>query len=267
MSVSTDTSDLAGLVAFAHELADAAGREILPRFRVPIAVANKHKAGGFDPVTEADRAAEIAMRALVKARRPGDGILGEELGHEPGTGPFTWVFDPIDGTRAFMAGLPVWGTLIALLDGDRPVLGVLDQPFLGERFLGHDGHAELRSHGATTTLRSRSDAALKDAILCATTPDMFKGEEIARFGAVAARARLTRYGTDCYAYGMLAAGFVDLVIEASLKPYDILAHIPIVEGAGGIVTNWQGGPAYAGGRCIAAANKAIHAEALAILAG
>lgn len=260
-------ADPAHYLAFAHELADAAGREILPRFRAGGEVTDKG-VSAFDPVTEADRAAEAAMRALVKARHPTHGLVGEEYGTEAGSSDLAWVFDPIDGTRAFIAGLPVWGTLIALTERGRPILGVLDQPVLGERFVGFGGRAVMRQRGgAERALHVRPTEELSRAVLCSTTPDMFDARERPRFQEVAARARLVRYGTDCYAYGMLAAGFVDLVVEASLKPFDILAHIPIIEGAGGIVTDWDGRPAYAGGRCIAAASRALHAEALLHLRG
>lgn len=257
--------DLQALEAFAHKLADASGRAILPHFRKAIAVENK--AGlGFDPVTEADKAAERAIRELLAATYPDHGILGEEEGHQPGTNPLTWVIDPIDGTRAFMTGTPLWGTLIALNDGTGPVLGVLDQPFLGERFIGHSGESWFHACGERRRLETRPCADLGSAILSSTHPEIFKaGAEMNAFMSVTRRVRMSRYGGDCYAYGLLAMGFLDIIIEASLKPYDIQALIPVIEGAGGIITDWVGGNASQGGRIVACGDARLHAQALTIL--
>lgn len=253
------------LVVAAHALADAAREETLAWFRAPdLAAENKH-ASGFDPVTLADRASEARMRALLADLRPEDAILGEEFDAKPGTSGLTWVLDPIDGTRAFLSGAPTWGVLIAVDDGTGPILGIIDQPHIGERFVGGLGRAELAGPRGTNLLRTRPPRPLAEAILFSTFPEVGSDTERSAFHRLAARVRLTRYGTDCYAYGLVAAGQIDLVVEAGLQPYDIQAPIAVIEAAGGIVTDWQGGSAHKGGRVLAAANSAIHAEALAIL--
>ena len=245
-------------------MADAAAARTLPLFRSDLRVDNKD-AAGFDPVTEADRAAERAMREVLAELRPDDGILGEEEGHRDGRSGLTWVLDPIDGTRAFMAGAPTWGTLIACgPTGETPVLGIVDQPHVGERFAGAEGAARLTGR-FERDLRTRKVGGLSDAILFTTIPEVGTPEEGAAFHAVAAEVRLTRYGFDCYAYALLAMGQVDLVIEAGLKPYDIQAPLALIKAAGGLVTDWRGGPAHGGGRVIAAGCPVVHSEALAIL--
>jgi histidinol phosphatase-like enzyme (inositol monophosphatase family) len=262
----THSTEITSLLAFADTLADAAGAAILPHFRTGIAVANK-AASGFDPVTLADQAAERAIRALITARYPDHGVLGEEFGETAGASGYRWVIDPIDGTRAFIAGLPLWGTLIALTHEGVPVLGVMDQPYLGERFVGAGGQAWGQTALGRADLRTRAMGRLEGALLSTTDPDLFAPQERVAFDAVRARCQLTRLGCDCYAYAMVAAGHIDLVIESGLKPYDILALIPIIEGAGGVVTDWRGAPAFAGGQVVAAGSAAVHAEALALLAG
>jgi histidinol phosphatase-like enzyme (inositol monophosphatase family) len=256
-------------LAFAHRLADAAGEVIRPYFRRKIEVTDK--GGGtamFDPVTEADKRAEKAIRALIKRERPADGILGEEFGEEKGSSGRIWVIDPVDGTRAFITGNTQWGTLIALNEGGRPVLGILDQPVLHERFVGTEDGAEMRSRDGTMKLATRACASLGEAVLMTTHPwNYFDASEQTAFRRLAESALLSRFGGDCYGYGLLAMGFVDLVVEARLKPWDIQALIPVVEGAGGIVTDWRGGPCLDGGRVIAAGDKRVHAEALKFLAG
>jgi histidinol phosphatase-like enzyme (inositol monophosphatase family) len=249
---------------FAHTLADASGRTILPYFRQDIAIDNK-LAHGFDPVTEADRAAEAVIRALIRMHYPEHSILGEEEGHFEGVSSVTWVLDPIDGTRAFVTGQPLWGTLIALNDGARPVLGVLDQPYLRERFFGHSGESYFRGPAGNHTLRTRPCASLKDAVLSSTHPDLFKGRETHAFQGLAEKTRMTRYGGDCYAYGLLAMGHIDLVVESGLKPYDIQALIPIVEGAGGVIVNWRGGDAQHGGQAVACGDPKLLPHVLEIL--
>lgn len=255
------------VIATAHRIADAARRETLAHFRSPTLTVESKLASGFDPVTAADRAAEAAMRAILARERPDDAIFGEEMGRSAGTSGLTWVLDPIDGTRAYMSGTPTWGVLIALSDDDGPFLGVIDQPFIGERFVGGLGLAEVLGPQGRQQLATRPARPLSDAVLFTTFPEVGTPEEGAAFRRVSARARLTRYGMDCYAYALLAAGQIDLVIEAGLSAYDIQAPIAVIEAAGGVVTDWQGGPAHAGGRAIAAANPAVHAEALALLAG
>jgi myo-inositol-1(or 4)-monophosphatase len=257
-------------VDFAHALADRAGAAVLPHFRRRLAVANKGGTGGqYDPVTAADRAAERAMRAAIAKAFPDHGILGEEFAPRAGAGPHQWVLDPIDGTRAFIMGSPLWGTLIGLVENGVPVLGLMDQPFLRERFWAAAGRSHLRGpDGKTRRLKTRPCPGLAQAVLTSTHPDLFELEvEAAAFARVKRKARMTRFGGDCYGYCLLAAGFVDIVIEAGLKPYDVIPLIPIVESAGGQITTWDGKPALAGGRIVATGDRRLHAEALALLRG
>ena len=257
----------ADLIAFANRLADTSGAVIRPFFRQPIAVTHKDGVHAFDPVTEADRGAERALRELIARERPADGILGEEYGETPGTSNYRWVLDPVDGTRAFITGRHEWGSLIALEDKGRAVLGILDQPVLGERFVGAGGTAHLLQAGQSTKLQVRECPALKDAILCATYPSAyFSGSEQQAFARVQAQTRMTRYGGDCYLFAALAMGFVDLVIEAGFHAWDAAALIPIVEGAGGVMTSWDGGSAASGKTIIAAGDKRVHQAAMKLLA-
>lgn len=256
-----DLSDL----DIAHMLADAARVAILPYFRDHQLDADNKDAEGFDPVTVADRAAEQAMRAILGQYRPEDGILGEEFGSQEGHSGRTWVLDPIDGTRGFLSGTPTWGVLIALSQGQGPVLGIIDQPYTGERFVGSPTGAELTGPMGHRSLTTRTTARLEEAILFTTFPEVGTREERIGFEMVAKQVKLTRYGMDCYAYALLAAGHIDLVIEAGLNPYDVQAPIAVIEAAGGVVTDWQGGRADHGGRLLAAANPVLHAQALEIL--
>ncbi|KUP93510.1 histidinol-phosphatase [Tritonibacter horizontis] len=249
----------------ARRLADAAGEVILPYFRNATTATDNKLEGGFDPVTVADRAAERTMRDLLAKLRPEDGILGEEFDPKPGTSGRTWVLDPIDGTRGFISGTPTWGVLIALSEDAGPILGIIDQPYIGERFEGTRAHAQLRGPQGTRRLATRKTASLDEAILFTTFPEVGTEADRTAFQRVAREVKLTRYGMDCYAYALLAAGTVDLVIEAGLNAYDIQGPIAVIEAAGGIVTNWEGGPAHDGGRALAAANPDIHAAALALL--
>lgn len=255
---------LAELAEVAEALADAARPETLRHFRAEGAVDNKLEAG-FDPVTEGDRAAERAMRAVLAERRPDDAVLGEEYGRTGGSSGLTWVLDPIDGTRAYLSGAPSWGVLVAVADATGPILGLIDQPYIGERFFGGPAGAWVSGPAGRRVARTRGTARLGEAILFTTFPEIGTVEEGAAFRALASNVRLTRYGLDCYAYGLLAAGHVDLVVEAGLQPYDIQGPMAVVQAAGGIVTDWRGGPAHEGGRVIAAANATLHEAALAIL--
>jgi histidinol phosphatase-like enzyme (inositol monophosphatase family) len=267
MTASLTPHQISELATFAGELADRSGQAILPHFRESIAVHNKHSAGGFDPVTEADREAETVIRAAIKQRYPSHGILGEEYGHEPGSSPLTWVLDPIDGTRAFMCGMAQWGTLIALNDGTRPIVGVLDQPYTRERWIGANGVAEFRdAQGRRSRLQTRVCGALKDAVLSTTSPVGYFDEDEQRvFWQLAGQARLTRFGGDCYAYGLLAMGFIDVIVEATLKAWDVQALIPIVENAGGVITTWSGKPAMDGGQVVACGDARLHAAVIEVL--
>ncbi|MDO5620401.1 MAG: histidinol-phosphatase [Paracoccus sp. (in: a-proteobacteria)] len=259
-------AEVASIRAAAHRLADAARVQTLARFRNDDLATDNKQAGGFDPVTEADRAAERAMRALLAELRPDDGILGEEYGEQPGRSGLRWVLDPVDGTRAFISGAPSWGVLIAVEDASGPVYGLIDQPYIGERFEGGFGHALLTGPHGTRPLATCA-RGLADATLMTTFPEVGTAAERAGFDRVRDRVRLTRYGLDCYAYALLAMGQIDLVIEAGLQPYDIAAPIAVIQAAGGIVTNWQGGPAHPGGQVVAAGSADLHAQALALLAG
>ena len=251
--------------AFVDQLATAAGEAIRPFFRTALGVENKGKAGTFDPVTEADRAAETTMRALIRKTFPAHGIIGEEFGSERTDAPYVWVLDPIDGTKSFIAGMPIWGVLIGLLKDGHPVYGMMHQPFIGERFTGDGASARYRGPAGERKLSVRSCAATKDAVVFTTSPLLMSEEERARFQKVERAARLSRYGGDCYSYCMVAAGYADIVIEAGLQPYDILPLIPIIEGAGGIVTSWDGGPALKGGRIIVAGDRRAHEQAVNLL--
>jgi fructose-1,6-bisphosphatase/inositol monophosphatase family enzyme len=239
--------DVPELLACAHALADASAAAILPYFRQQIAVENKAGGGGYDPVTAADQAAERAIAAHLRANQPTHGIVGEEFGSHLSEAQYKWVIDPIDGTRSFIMGAPVWGTLIGLLDGANPIMGVMNQPFTGERFWS-DGAASFAASPHTqkpTRLKTRPCSSIADAVLASTHPDMFP---------VAADA-----------YCMLAAGFADVIIECSLQPYDIVALIPIIEHAGGRVSTWDGGSAAGGGRILACGDPKLHDDVLAIL--
>ena len=249
----------------AHLMADAARAAILPHFRRPGLESQNKDAAGFDPVTVADRAAETAMRAVLAQYRPEDGIWGEEFGQQSGTSGRTWVLDPIDGTRGFISGTPTWGVLIALSQDDGPFLGIIDQPYTGERFVGGQGVAEMTGPQGATPLQVRTTRVLDQAILFTTFPEVGTPADRVGFDAVAKQVKLTRFGMDCYAYALIAAGQIDLVIEAGLNAYDIQAPIAVIEAAGGIVTNWQGGTVHQGGRVLAAANADIHTAALDIL--
>jgi myo-inositol-1(or 4)-monophosphatase len=252
--------------AFVDQLATISGETILPFFRTSLAVESKSP-GGFDPVTAADRAAEDAMRALISRNFPDHGIIGEEYGDERTDAEYVWVLDPIDGTKSFISGMPVWGTLIALTRFGEPVYGMMHQPFTSERFSGDGGAARYSGPTGDRALRVRACASLAEAVLFTTSPLLMNDRDRDAFGRVEQRVRLSRYGGDCYAYCMLAAGHVDLVIETGLKPHDIVALIPIVEGAGGVVTSWEGGSAVKGGRVVAAGDKRVHEAAMKVLAG
>lgn len=269
MTVSSrDRPSFKALLEVAHELADLAGTVILPHFRKPLTVTNKAGPGAFDPVTIADRAAERAIRRALAQRWPDHGFIGEELGRRHGDTHLSWVVDPIDGTRAFIMGTPLWGTLIGLLDGDDVVLGLMNQPFTGERFWSGASASYVRTpHAKTRRLRTRACPRLADAILSTTHPDLFTpGTEADAFARLKAEARMSRYGGDCYAYCLLAAGLIDVVVEAGLKAHDVVALIPIIERAGGRITTWDGLPATAGGRVIATGNARLHDQALNLLA-
>jgi myo-inositol-1(or 4)-monophosphatase len=263
--------------AFVERLAQISGEVILPFFRSAIGAEDKSRGGIFDPVTEADRGAEAAMRRLIAKTFPAHGVIGEEYGRDRPDAEYVWVLDPIDGTKSFISGLPTWGTLIGLMHHGRPVYGMMAQPFTRERFYGDGKRAKLRTlalaHGdgppsewATRTLRTRACPSLREATLTTTSPILIRDEaDRAAYFRVENQVRLARYGGDCYAYCALAAGFVDLVIETNLKPHDVVALTPIIEGAGGVISTWDGEGAAQGGRIIAAGDRALYDEARRLL--
>jgi myo-inositol-1(or 4)-monophosphatase len=253
------------MAAFALRLADAAAGETLGRWASGCAAEDKGGGLDFDPVTDADREAERAMRALIEVDHPDHGIAGEEFPDRPARSPYCWSLDPVDGTRSFTCGLPNWVTLIALLEGGKPVLGIIDAPCLGERYLGYVGRGELIGGARGGPLRASRCAALGEARLSSTDPDLFLGAEAEAFGHIRRRVRTTRYGHDGYAYARLAAGTIDLVIESRLKPFDYNALIPVVRAAGGVFGDWRGGEDYTGGKVIAAATPQLYEQAVAAM--
>jgi len=261
------SSLIAEFTDFAQSLADAAARASLPYFRMDIDITDKGAGADFDPVTVADHEAEAAIRALIRQTYPDHGILGEEGGEEAGQSPFTWVLDPIDGTRGFIAGLPLWTTLIALNDGTRPIIGLIDQPYLGERFIGTPSGAFLQSRGEMRLLSARRGVRLDKAIFSTTSPQLFETPREKRIhDALVASTRLTRYGCDAYAYAQLAAGRIDLVVEVGLKPWDVQALMPVIEAAGGVIASFEGGAPDQGGSIVAAADRGLLEETLALIA-
>jgi len=257
--------------AFVDRLAQVSSEVILPFFRSSIGAEDKSRGGVFDPVTEADRGAEAAMRRLIAQTFPAHGVIGEEYGQDRPDAEYVWVLDPIDGTKSFISGLPTWGTLIGLMHHGAPVYGMMSQPFTRERYFGDGKRSRLRtlapSRGeappgewTTRVLRARACASLAQATVMTTSPALIKNEaDLAAYRRVEREARLVRYGADCYAYCALAAGFVDLVIETDLKPHDVVALAPIVQGAGGMMTTWEGESAARGGRIVAAGDPRLHA--------
>jgi myo-inositol-1(or 4)-monophosphatase len=266
--------DFAG---FVDRLAQVSGEVILPFFRSTIGAEDKSRGGVFDPVTEADRGAEAAMRRLIAQTFPAHGVIGEEYGQDRPDAEYVWVLDPIDGTKSFISGLPTWGTLIGLMHRGKPVYGMMAQPFTRERFFGDGNRARLRclapsrgdappSEWVTRPLRTRECASLAEATVMTTSPALILADaDRAAYRRIEAKARLARYGGDCYAYCALALGHVDLVVETGLKPHDVVALAPIVAGAGGIMTTWEGGDAAAGGRIIAAGDARIYEQAKRLL--
>ena len=253
--------------AFALQASRDAGAAILPHFRAPITVEDKGGAHGYDPVTDADRAAEGMIRNAIRARYPGHGIEGEEHGLQAGTSRWTWVIDPIDGTRSFILGHLHWATLVALNDGERPLVGVTHQPYVDESFVAVNGRAEWVRGDARRPLHARDCARVEDAVVATTDPRHFQSPRQCDVYAAATRgARLVRFGGDCYCYTQLAMGLVDIVVETGLKPYDVQALIPLIENAGGVMTNWEGERCDRGGDVLACGDRALHAQLLRCIA-
>ena len=259
------TNMRASLAIFAGTLADAARAETLKWAAGLDQVEDKNQGGAFDPVTVADKAAEQAMRRMIETRFPDHAISGEEFADRPGASPYCWSLDPIDGTRAFVCGLPSWVTLIALLEDGRPVLGLIDAPRLDERYVGFGESAHLLTPGGAVSIAASGCGRIADARLSTTDPYLFDAAEREHFDRLRHGARLTRYGWDGYAYARLAAGSLDLVVESGLKPHDHNALVPLVRAAGGAVANWQGGADLSSGRIVAAASRSLLEEACTLL--
>ena len=261
------TSEIDELLRFGHQVVAEAGTIAARYFRHQIIIANKRGDDGFDPVTEADREVEARIRERIVERYPKHGVVGEEYGATSGSSAWSWIVDPIDGTRAFVMGLPVWGCLLGILRDGEPVGGLMHQPVVGETFSGDGAGAWVTRGGVRTRIQVRTQAELDEAVLVATHPSMFRGATLSRFEALAAQVRMMRYGGDCYNYCLLAHGLVDLVVEDDLQPYDILPLVPIVRGAGGIVTDLAGRTPRGGVMVIAAANERLHRQAMAEMGG
>ncbi|MGH8252696.1 MAG: histidinol-phosphatase [Steroidobacteraceae bacterium] len=254
-------ADFPRAMALAHELAEVARSIARNHFRQPITV--EHKADS-SPVTIADRGIETEMRALIRKQFPSHGIRGEEFGAEAGA-DFSWVLDPIDGTKSFVTGFPLFGALIALEQQARAVLGIIEAPAMGERWVGVEG-ISTTFNGASA--RTSACTTLEQARVYCTSTDCFRGDELKRYEACTRRALLRRYGGDCYIYGLLASGHCDLVIESALKPHDFQALVPVVQGAGGRISDWDGQPltSQSGERVVAAATEPLWQQAIAALA-
>jgi inositol-phosphate phosphatase / L-galactose 1-phosphate phosphatase / histidinol-phosphatase len=250
-------------IDFAHRLADRTGEIIRRDFRTPLTVTHKPDAS---PVTEVDQEAESAIRDMVRARYPEHGVIGEEFEAERPDADYVWVVDPLDGTKSFITGKPLFGTLIGLLRGGLPVLGLIDHPILRERWIGARGHATTVNGDPA---RVRACAGLSEAVLFTTDPDTFQGADGSAFRRVREASHMTMYGGDCYCYGLLASGLVDLIVEVGLGPDDYFPMIALIEEAGGVVTDWSGAPftMNSDGRIVVAGDEAVHAEALILLKG
>ena len=254
-------------MAFLEVLIEAAGEVALKYFRSDLTVTDKRQKGkAFDPVTRADRETEEFIRQRIAEEYPGHSIIGEEFGAKSGSGTYTWLIDPIDGTRGFISGTPMWGVLVGLKRGSDCLVGAMRQPYTGETWIGDGRAAYFIRRQERTRIRVREHTGLDKAIICCTHPAMYPTDEAReKFMGVVDRCRFSRFGTECLGYGMLASGYVDLVVEGGLSEYDIMPLIPIVEGAGGIITDWQGNPALNGGLIVAAASEKLHSEALELL--
>ncbi len=255
-------AELQQLAAHAGRYADEARTQSLRWFRTPLEVLTKLD---HSPVTLADREVEALLRRCIGRDHPSHGIWGEEHGRSHMDADYVWVVDPIDGTRSFISGYPLWGTLLSVLWRGQPCVGLIDVPATSDRWLGRIGEPTLFNG---EVCRSSHCAQLEDAVLMSTTPDMFTAAEHSVFERVSTQVRMRRFGGDCYGYGLLASGHIDLVIESELQPYDFMASIPVIEGAGGCISDWQGQrlTLASRGQVVASANPALHAQALAALA-
>ncbi len=248
-------------IPFAEQLATVSGEIIRRYFRQPIKT--EHKSDNT-PVTLADQEVERSVRAMIQSTYPEHGIIGEEYEPKETETEYTWMIDPIDGTKSFLIGRPIFGTLIALLHNEKPILGIIDQPILGERWTGVGGYATNFNYNPT---RARACDNLSDAMLCTTSPNLFSDKEFDAFERLRKQVQYTIYGGDCYSYGLLASGLVDIVLETDLKPHDFCALVPIVEGAAGCITDWQGNPLTLSskGNVLACSDKSLHQDVLNVL--
>jgi len=257
--------DKKSIIDTAIIMLDSARPIALSYFRKQTQVIENKLINGFDPVTMADKEIELIFRKILTKERPEDGIIGEEFQNIPSQSGFTWILDPIDGTRGFISGTPTWGMLIGVNNGSKTIFGAIDQPYTQERFIGGFGHSSLETRDKITNINVRPCSKLEDATLFSTMPQVGNISETELFNLVSNKCKLTRFGMDCYAYGLLALGQIDLVIEADLNIYDIQGPLAVVEAAGGVVTDWQGGPVNSGGQIIASGDSKIHAEVIKIL--
>lgn len=264
--VSVSGAQKQSFLEFAERAIVAAGAAALPYFRTDLEVENKLSDGQFDPVTQADRAVEQRLREAIHAELPEHGIYGEEFGHESGNG-LTWVIDPIDGTRAFMTGMLHWGTLLALFDGQQPIVGAMYQPYVGDLFLGDNSSAWFVRQGKRRPLRTSACESLADAVLATTGTGWFPADKLACFDRLEPQVKMTRVGGDCYVHALVAMGGIDLATDASLQTYDIQGLMPIVRGAGGVVTGYEGEDVSLGGTVLCSANETLHRKALEVLQG
>ena len=251
---------------FAIDVIEQAGRIALPYFRAGVEVRNKAKKRSYDPVTRADTEVEQYIRKRIAEAWPQHGIFGEEFGAEQDGARMRWLIDPIDGTRGFITGTPMWGVLLGLMDGERCVAGLMHQPYVGETYAGGSGGAFHLRNGTRTPLHVRDTRDVSEAVLCCTHRDMFRTPAArSAFERVESACRFSRFGTDCYGGCLLGQGTIDLLVEADLEPYDVVPLIPIIEGAGGVITDWKGGTAIHGGSIVAAATPGLHRQALELL--
>jgi myo-inositol-1(or 4)-monophosphatase len=262
----TTKEETQSLVKFATQIVLESGEIALKYFRSDLDVVNKKIGSKFDPLTLADTEIEEYLRGKINENYPDHSVIGEEAGETKGSGSFKWLIDPIDGTRGFVAGSPMWGTLLGLMDGEECIVGLMNQPFVKETFLGSEAGAFIINGEGKKRIHTSKKKQLSDAILCCTHLSMFHtGNALDRFVQVGEICRFSRFGTDCYGYGLLAHGFVDIVVESALKPFDIMPMIPIVEAAGGVISDWQGASVENGGNVVATANPMLHEQALKIL--
>jgi len=257
------TAELDSYITFGRSLVDEAGAIALKYFRTTVEIENKKEDGNFDPVTRADREVELFIRQRISSKFPGHGIVGEEFGKVNSDNPTVWIIDPIDGTRTFMSGMTGWGILLGLMENGQPIIGFMHQPYLEETWVGTPEGASMTRRGETRALTTSATESLSDSVLYCTHPEIFRSKQrLSNFKNLASRVKLMRYGGDCYAYCLLAMGFVDIIVEDDLQPYDILPLVPIIEAAGGVVTDIEGNLPHQGGLVVTAANKHLHDQAL-----